>query len=166
MEATKYLKAFENFDEDRSKAAESEETPQDTIKKIWEVIDSGDFFCIISSYTDGTDPDTLEEEHEQLKNAVLRLKYAYHEGSFGYTFADGKGQTTVRKRFLVVPLMGYAELLDLGKRYNQQVISFGGNGGFSVVRVADEAVILDMNTESMKLAWTGFICDPHNIPWQ
>lgn len=49
MEATKYMKAFENFDWDRAEAAESEETSPEIIKKIWDVIDSGDFFCVISS---------------------------------------------------------------------------------------------------------------------
>jgi hypothetical protein len=166
MEATKYMKAFENFDEDSVKAVKSEETPLAGIKKIWDVIDSGDFFCVISAYTDGTDPDTQKEQHEKLKNDVLKLKYAYLEQSFGYCYSDGKGQTTVSRKSLVVALMQYQELLALGKKYNQEIIAFGGNGGMSVVRVSDEAVLLDMNTESMKLAWTGFICNPHNIPWQ
>jgi hypothetical protein len=166
MEATRYVRAFENFDEDSEKAAENQETLPEIIEKIGKVIDSGDFYCVISAYTDGTDADTQKEQHEKLKNDVLKLKYAYLEQSFGYCYSDGKGQTTVSRKSLIVALMNYDELLALGKKYNQEIIAFGGNGGMSVVRVSDEAVLLDMNTESMKLAWTGFICNPHNIPWQ
>ena len=165
MEATKYVKAFEDFDQDIPEAAENYQPLAETIDKIWKVIDSGEFFCVISAYNDGTDPDTLEEEHEQLKNDVLKLKYGYLEQSFGYCYSDGKGQTTVRRKSLVVPSMTYQELLKLGKKYNQETIAFGGNGGCSVVRIADQKVLLDMNAYSMKLAWNFFLCGHQNIPW-
>ena len=165
MEATKYLKAFENFVEDIQEADENYQTLHETIDKIWKVIDSGEFFCVISAYNDGTDPDTLEEEHEELKKNVLKLKYGYLEQSFGYCYSDGKGQTTVKRKSLVVPSMTYQELLALGKKYNQETIAFGGNGGISVVRVSDEKVLLDMNVYSMKLAWNFLLNGQQNIPW-
>ena len=165
MEATKYMKAFENFDWDSAEAAESEESSAETIKKIWDVIDSGDFFCVISSYKEGRDPETLEEEYNQLKKDILKLKYTYLEQSFGYCYSDGKGTTNVRRKSLVVPLMNYQELLALGKKYNQETIAFGGNGGVSVVRVSDEAVVLDINTQTMKLAWNFLLTGQQNIPW-
>ena len=64
------MKAFENFDWDSAEAAESEETSAETIKKIWDVIDIGDFFCVISSFCAGTDPNKLREEHEELKKDI------------------------------------------------------------------------------------------------
>ena len=165
MEATKYMKAFENFDLNNSEAAKSGVPSAETIKKIWEVIDSGDFFCIISSYKDGTDPETLEEEYEQLKKDVLKLKYGYLEQSFGYCYSDGKGLTTVNRRSLFVGSMTYQELLALGKKYKHETIAFGGNGGISVVRVSDQKVLLDMTVQSMKLAWNFLLTSQQNIPW-
>jgi hypothetical protein len=165
MEATKYMKAFENFDQDSSEAAETDQTLPETIDKIWEVIDSGDFFCVISSYFAGTDPDTLREEHEELKRDILKLKYECLEQSFGYTYSDGKGQTTVQRKSWVVPLMTYKELLALGKKWQQETIAFGGNGKVCVVRVSDQKVLLDMNVQSMKLAWNFLLTGQQNIPW-
>lgn len=62
-------------------------------------------------------------------------------------------------------MMNYQELLALGKKYNQETIAFGGNGGMSVVRVSDEKVLLDINTETMKLAWNFLLNGQQNIPW-
>lgn len=165
MEATKYMRAFENFDQSIPKASESEETPAETIKAIWKVIDSGDFFCVISSFNSGSDPETLEEEYGQLKNDIGKLNCICLEQSFGYTYSDGKGQTTVRRKSLVVPLMNYQELLALGKKYNQETVAFGGNGGISVVRVSDQKVLLDINIGTMKLAWNFLLTGQQNIPW-
>ena len=159
MEDTKWVKAFENFDE------EIEEKENGTLKKIWEAIDSGEFCSIISSYCSGTDPDTLAEEHEELKNDVLKLKYGYLEQCYGYEYSDGKGQTTVERKSLFVPGLGYDDLLALGKKYQQETIAFCGNGGISVVRVSDEKVVLEMNVESMKLAWNFLLTGQQNIPW-
>jgi hypothetical protein len=50
MEATKYMKAFEDFDQDIPETAENYQTLAETIDKIWKVIDSGEFFCVISAY--------------------------------------------------------------------------------------------------------------------
>ena len=159
------MKAFEDFDQDSTETDENYLTLAKTIDKIWEIIDSGDFFCVISSYKEGRDPETLEEEYNQLKNDIQKLKYEYLEQSFGYCYSDGKGQTTVRRKSLVVPLMTYHELLVLGEKYNQETISFGGNGGVSVVRVSDQKVLLDINIESMKLAWNFLLNGQQNIPW-
>jgi hypothetical protein len=128
------------------------------------VIDSGDFFCVISSYNSG-DPESLEGDYEELKNDVLRLKYAYLEQNIAYSYCPGVGQTTVKRKSLFVPLMQYDELLALGKKYNQETIAFGGNGGVTVVRVADEGVILEIKAESMKLCWNFLLNGQQNIPW-
>lgn len=163
MEATKYVMAFENFDKE---VEEKElESTEETLKKIWEAIDSGEFCSIISSYCPGTDPDTLAEEHEELKNDVLKLKFGYLEMCYGYEYSDGKGQTNVKKRSLFVPGLGYKDLLALGKKYQQETIAFCGNGGISVVRVSDQKVVLEMNVESMKLAWNFLLTGQQNIPW-
>lgn len=162
MDTTKWVKTFEDFDKESER--EVMETSEETIKKIWDVIDSGEFFCIISSYNDG-DPESLNGDYENLKNDVLKLKYAYVEQSFCYNFCDGKGETTVRKKSLFVPSMTYEELLSLGKKYNQETISFGGNGGISVVRVSDQKVLFEMDVRSMKLAWNFFLTGQQNIPW-
>jgi hypothetical protein len=61
--------------------------------------------------------------------------------------------------------MQYDELLALGKKYNQETIAFGGNGGVTVVRVADEGVILEIKAESMKLCWNFLLNGQQNIPW-
>ena len=159
MEDTKWVKAFENFDE------EIEEKENGTLKKIWEAIDSGEFCSIISSYCSGTDPDTLAEEHEELKKDVLKLKYGYLEQCYGYVYSDVKGQTTVERKSLFVPGLEYDDLLTLGKKYQQETIAFCGNGGISVVRVSDQKVVLEMNVESMKLAWNFLLTGQQNIPW-
>ena len=159
------MKAFEDFDQDYAEETESQETQAETIKALWEIIDSGDFFCVISSFNSGSDPETLEEEYEKLKSDIRKLNCTCLEQSFGYSYSDGKGQTTVRRKSLVVPLMNYQELLALGKKYNQETVAFGGNGGMSVVRVSDQKVILDMNIGSMKLAWNFLLASQQNIPW-
>lgn len=163
MKTTKYMKVYENFD--KGEDDNEGESQQDTIKKIWEVIDSGDFFCIISSYNPGNGPDILAEEYEQLKNDIRKLKYTCLEQSCGYNYSDGNGQTSVMRKSLFVPFMHYQELLSLGKKYNQEIIAFGGNGEISVVRVSDEKVVMDMKTEDMKLAWNLLLVNPRNIPW-
>ena len=161
---TKYMLAFENFDQPNERVA-VELRPSETIEEIWKVIDSGDFYCIISAYYPGNDPETLADEHEQLKKDVLKMNYSYLEQSYGYQYSDGNGLTTVSRKSLVVPLMDYHELLALGKKWKQETIAFGGNKGVSVVRVTDQKVLLDMKTEDMKLAWNFLLTNQRNIPW-
>ena len=161
---TKYMLAFENFDQTTERVA-VELRPSETIKEIWNIIDSGDFYCIISAYYPGNDPDTLADEHEQLKKDILKMNYSYLEQSYGYQYSDGNGLTTVSRKSLVVPSMDYHELLALGKKWKQETIAFGGNYGVTVVRVADQKVLLDMKMEDMKLAWNFLLTNQRNIPW-
>lgn len=164
MEATKYMRAYEDFD-NTTDPTESEKFQQETIAKIWEIIDSGDFFCIISSYVSGNAADVLEEEHRELTKDVIKMKYDYLEQCYKYHHSDGNGLTSVKRKSLFVPAMGYHELLALGKKWKQDTIAFGGNGGISVVRVSDQKVLMDMSTESMKLAFNFLLTNQQNIPW-
>ena len=164
MEATKHMRAYEDFD-NGTDPNESEKSQQETIAKIWEVIDSGDFFSIISAYVSGNAADVLEEEHRELMKDVLKMKNGYLEQCYKYQYSDGNGLTSVKRKSLFVPAMGYHELLALGKKWKQETVAFGGNGGISVVRVSDQKVLLDMTTESMKLAWNFLLTNQRNIPW-
>jgi hypothetical protein len=162
--STKYIGAFENFDQTDARVP-VEVTPQETIDEIWKVINNGYFYCVISSYQPGTGPQTLAEDHELLRKDVAKLRYGCLEYSFGYSYSDGNGLTSVRKKSLVVPDMTYRELLSLGKKWNQETVAFGGKGGMSVVRVSDESVVMDFRTEDMRLAWNLLLTNQRNIPW-
>ena len=156
--------AFENFDQ-ATEPVKAELTPPETIEKIWKAIDSGDFFCIISSYNPGNDPDVLDSEHQALQKEVLRMKYAYLEQSCGYRYSDGHGLTSIRGKSLFVPVMSYKELLSLGKKYDQETVVFGGNGKMDVLRVSDESILKTFDTRELKLAWNLLLTNPRNIPW-
>ena len=163
METTKYMRAYENFDN----AAEDKaaEIIQPSIV-AGEIIAGGDFFCVISSYNPGNDPAVLDEEHDQLMKDVLKMKYAYLEMKYGYQYSDGKGLNSITRKSLLVPLMNYQELLTLGRKYNQETVAFGGaEGGITVVRVSDQKVVLTMKTEEMHLAWNFLLTNQRNIPW-
>jgi hypothetical protein len=164
MEATKYMRAYEDFDND-SDQSELIESRKENVEKIGKIIDSNEFFCVISAYIPGTDPDTLEEDHQQLMKDVLKMRYGYYEQTFGYNYSDGNGLTSVKKKSLFVPSMAYSELIGLGKKWKQETVAFGGNGGISVLRVADEKVILEMTSEDMKLSWNFLLTNQRNIPW-
>jgi len=97
MEATKYVMAFEEFGQDAG-PREAEVTSTETLEKIWKVIESGDFFCIISSYNPGNDPDVIDSEHQALQKDILKMKYAHLEQSFGYLYSDGDGLTSIRRK--------------------------------------------------------------------
>ena len=163
MEAI-YIREFENFDQTTERVA-VELRPSETIEEIWKVIDSGDFYCIISAYYAGNAPETLADEHEELKKEVLKMDYSYLEQSYQYQYSDGNGLTTVSRKSLVVPSMDYHELIALGKKWKQETVSFGGNGGVTVVRVSDQKVLLEMKVEDMKLAWNFLLTNQRNIPW-
>lgn len=135
------------------------------VKKIWEVINSGEFFGIVSVYQPGSSVLTLAEEHEMLQQDVLKLKLAYIQQNYEYNFADGNGMTLVSKKSLFIPGITYEELIELGKKWNQETVTIGGNGGITTVRVSDEKALMDMEINSMKLAFNFLLVSQHNIPW-
>ena len=164
MEATKYIRAYEDFAQ-KPEADEPETTPQATVDKIWRAIDSGEPFGVISSYGPGNDDDVNEEDFVQLKTDVLRLKYGFLEQCYSYNYRDNNGATTVRRKSLFVPLLPYEDLVTLGKKYGQPVVAFGKDRKMDVLRVSDEAVLKTINFADMKLAWNLLISDQNNIPW-
>lgn len=135
------------------------------VKKIWDVINSGEFFGIVSAYQPGSSVLTLSEEHEILQKDVIKLKYGYIDQNYEYNFADGNGMNLVTKKSLFVPGITYDELIKLGRKWNQETITIGGNGGISMIRVSDQKVLMDMEINSMKLAFNFLLTNQHNIPW-
>jgi hypothetical protein len=164
MEATKYMRAYKDFLQP-SDYKKPEKSRKEHVVEILKVINSGEFYGVISAYVPGDDADTLEECHQMLMKDILKLKYGYYEQSFGYDYSDGKGLTSVKRKSLFVPGLGYHELISLGKKWNQETIAFGGNGGITVARVIDEKVLLDMTNEDMLLSWNFLLGNQRNIPW-
>lgn len=135
------------------------------VKKIWDVIDSGEFFGIVSAYQPGSSVLTLAEEHERLRRDVHNMKYAPIDQNYEYNFADGNGMTLVTKKSLFIPGISYEELIELGRKWNQETVAFGRNGAITMVRVSDENALLGIEINSMKLAFNFLLTNQHNIPW-
>ena len=68
-----------------------------------EVIYSGGLFCVISAYKPGDSEEAYNENHNQLQEEILRMKYSYLEMSFAYSYSDGNGMTSVKRDSLFVP---------------------------------------------------------------
>ncbi len=164
MEATKYIRAFEDFAQNAGEE-EAEITPQATVDKIWKAIDSGEMFGIISSYGPGNDTDVNKEDFGQLKRDVLKLKYGYLEQAYSYYYNDGDGATNVKRKSLFVPELHRKNLMALAKKYGQPVVAFGSDRKMQVLRVSDGAVLKTINFADMKLSWNLLISDQNNIPW-
>lgn len=164
MEATKYIRAYEDFVQN-AEGDEVETTPQATIDKIWRAIDSGEPFGVISSYGPGNDNNVNDEDFVQLKSDVLKLKYGFLEQCYSYNYRDDNGDTTVKRKSLFVPQLPYEDLIALAKKYGQPVAAYGKDREMQVLRVSDEAVLKTINFADMKLSWNLLISDQNNIPW-
>ena len=164
MEATKYMKAYEAFIESEDDS-HPDKSPKSTANLVGEYIDSLQFFGVISSFVPGNDPDVSEDSHKQLHMDLLKLHIGCYEQKFGYIYTDGSGQHRIETKNFLVPGIEYDQLIELGRKYEQEWVALGGAGKLDVIRLSDESVVMTMTNQDLHLAWNLILGNPRQTPW-
>lgn len=157
---TKYIDRFDNFICEDTKSEPAKSDRLETARRIWKLIENGDDFGIISADNPVKDSETNMERQDQLEKELLRMKYGYIEFNVAYSYQDEKGKSIVEQKALFVPKIAKAELMRLGKTYEQESVIFGNAQEVDSFRISDGKPEISLELADMMFAWSALLFSP------
>lgn len=111
---------------------------ESSLSRIWQHINNGDTFAVISAYASNLSEEKNLERHEKLRDDIKSLRLGYIEQKSGYTYFE-TGEIIQEKSFFI-PEITLAVALGLGRKYNQETIIFKNNDRFVLIRPDNKQV--------------------------
>lgn len=115
---------------------------ESSLSRIWQHINNGDTFAVISAYVSNLSEKENLERHEQLRKDIRSFRLGYIEQKSGYSYLDKSTGTEgiVQEKSFFIPEITLAVALGLGREYNQETIIFKNNDRFVLIRPDNKQV--------------------------
>lgn len=148
---TKYMQGFDDFIAE-DKAADPEDEQRANANLIWELIDSGENFGFICSSRGIDNAKTNDERLNNLEEDIIRSKCAYVRFRYGYGYPEGGCIVRRQDMALFVSGMKLEELLELGRKYEQEVVVYGDKHAIQSFQISDGKPDVILEFPEMRLA--------------
>lgn len=103
---------------------------ESSLSRIWQFVeDKNKQFGVMSAFRGDLSSRENEERHKELKDAVREMGYGFVELKGGYEEEVG----IVEEKSLFIPNISKKEIIELGKRYNQDSVIFKDSREFSII---------------------------------
>lgn len=149
---TLYINGFDKFIAEDNKLLVEDDNRKNALH-ILEVINTGRNFGFICASNGIDSSKTAGDKLNQLEEDIIRIKCSYIPFSYGYGYV-GQGECIVRHKDtgLFVSGIELTQLLELGKKYSQDVVVFGDKEEIKSFKTTDGTADVILGFEDMKLA--------------
>jgi hypothetical protein len=110
-----------------------------SLSRIWQHIQNGKTFAVISAYRGNYTEEENRKRHNQLKTDVRALGHGFIEQKSGYTYTDPLSgeEGGAEEKSLFIPNISKADAVALGRKYTQESILWKDDSRFVLLFIAD-----------------------------
>ena len=139
---------------------------ESSLSRIWQHIKNNTSFGVISAFMSGLSLEENLKRHNSLKSDIKGLKLGFIEQRSGYTYLKkDETEEQVEEMSFFVPNITYQQIINLGKKYNQETIIYKDNYRFDLIDCESGRVEMSFskdnthtfNPEVLKYAWSQFL---------